>query len=135
MSRTAKSLVAFGSYAIFMGAWFVIAPGPMLDFLLTARTTEHWIRLLGLSAIVLGFYYITLGRAELALFARLSLWGRIIMASGMCALVIAGIAPVLLLGVAGNELLGVLWTWRALRADEHDGIIARAGAAAHSGAA
>jgi hypothetical protein len=126
MSRTAWSLVGFGAYELFMGAWLLIAPGPMLDFLLTARTTEHWIRLLGMSAIVLGFYHIVAGRAELVVMARASLWGRIAMAAGFATLVLLRIAPVLLLGIVGNELIGVLWTTLALRADERDGRIAHA---------
>jgi hypothetical protein len=120
-TRTGTSLIGFGSYAAFMGAWFLIAPGPMLDFLLTARTTEHWIRLLGLSAIVLGFYYIAMGRAESWAFARASLWGHLLMALGMVGLVATKIAPVLLLGIAGNEMLGLLWTTLALRADARSG--------------
>ena len=125
MSRTAWSLVGFGAYDVFMGAWLLIAPGPMLDFLLTARTTEHWIRLLGMSAIVLGFYYMVAGRAELVVMARASLWGRLAMAAGFGALVALHLAPVLLLGIAGNELLGVLWTTLALRADRRSAPSAR----------
>jgi predicted amidohydrolase len=113
--------VGFGAYAAFMGTWLLVAPGPMLDFLRTARTQEHWIRLLGASAIVLGFYYIVAGRADLVVMMRASLWGRLGMAAAFGALVILGIAPVLLLGIAGNELLGVLWTTLALRADERAG--------------
>jgi len=48
---------------------------------------------------------------------RASLWGRIALATAFVGLVVAGIAPVLLLGIAGNEMLGVLWTTLALRAD------------------
>ena len=125
MTRAGRSLVGFGIYGMFMGAWLLVAPGPMLDFLRTARTTEHWIRLLGMSAIVLGFYYITAGRHDLAVMARASLWGRLAMAAGFSALVALRIAPVLLLGIAGNELLGVLWTTLALRADERDGRVPR----------
>lgn len=125
MTRTGRSLVGFGLYGIFMGAGLLIAPGPMLDVLRTARTSEHWIRLLGMSAIVLGFYYIVAGRHELVVMARASLWGRLAMATGFAALVALRIAPVLLLGIAGNELLGVLWTTLALRADERDGRVPR----------
>lgn len=121
MSRSGRSLVGFGIYGMVMGTGLLIAPDQMLDFLRTARTSEHWIRLLGMSAIVLGFYYITAGRNELTVFIRASLWGRIAMAAGFSALVALNIAPVLLLGIAGNELLGVLWTTLALRADEREG--------------
>lgn len=125
-TRTGRSLVGFGLYDCVVGAWLLVAPGPLLDLLLTARTTEHWIRLLGTSAIVLGFYYIVAGRHGLVVLARASLWGRAAMATAFATLVALGIAPVLLLGIAGNELLGVLWTTLALRADEREGLIPRA---------
>lgn len=121
MSRSGRSLVGFGFYGVVMGTGLLVAPDQMLDFLRTARTSEHWIRLLGVSAIVLGFYYVTAGRHELTVIIRASLWGRIAMAAGFSALVALKIAPVLLLGIAGNELLGVLWTTLALRADEREG--------------
>lgn len=121
MSRSGRSLVGFGFYGMVMGTGLLVAPDQMLDFLRTARTSEHWIRLLGVSAIVLGFYYVIAGRHELTVIIRASLWGRIAMAAGFSALVALKIAPVLLLGIAGNELLGVLWTTLALRADEREG--------------
>jgi hypothetical protein len=121
MTHTARSLIVFGVYDIAIGAALFLAPGPTLDLLLTARTTEHWIRLLGMSAIVLGFYFIVAGRADLTLMARASCWGRLAMATGFSVLVLLDLAPVLLLGIAGNELLGVLWTTRALAADARAG--------------
>ncbi len=121
MSRSGRSLVGFSFYGMVMGTGLLVAPDQMLDFLRTARTSEHWIRLLGVSAIVLGFYYVIAGRHELTVIIRASLWGRIAMAAGFSALVALKIAPVLLLGIAGNELLGVLWTTLALRADEREG--------------
>ena len=117
MTRTARSLIVFGCYDIGIGAALFLAPDQTLDLLLTARTTEHWIRLLGMSAIVLGLYYIVAGRANLTVMARASCGGRIVMAAGFSALVLLDLAPVLLLGIACNELLGVLWTTLALKAD------------------
>ncbi len=120
MTRTSKSLIGFGCYVACTGAALVVAPEATLDFLRTARTDEHWIRLLGMTAIVLGAYYIVAGRAEIAVMARASLWGRIAMATGFSLFVALGIAPVLLLGMAGNEMLGVLWTTLAMRADARE---------------
>jgi hypothetical protein len=100
-----------------MGCGLFAVPDLTLDLLRTARTTEHWVRLLGATAMLLGSYYIVAGRAEVRVLIRASLWGRIALATAFVVLVVAGIAPVLLLGIAGNEMLGVLWTTLALRAD------------------
>ena len=126
MTRTGWSLVGFGTYALLMGAGLYVAPDAMLDLLLTPRTSEHWIRLLGASAMVLGLYYIGAAHGNDWGFARRSLVGRLTLAGLFMLLVVRGLAPVLLLGIAGNELLGVLWTTLALRADaraaaRHDG--------------
>ncbi len=117
MTRTSRSLIVFGCYDIAIGLGLFLAPDTTLDFLRTAPTTEHWIRLLGMSAMVLGFHYIVAGRAHLTVMAHASLWGRLAMAAGFSALVLLDLAPILLLGIVGNELLGVLWTTLALKAD------------------
>lgn len=119
-SRSGRTLVGFGAYGMLMGLGLLLAPDQTLDLLLTPRTTEHWVRLLGATATLLGAYYIVAGRAEVAVLIRASLWGRLGLATAFVGLVGAGVAPVLLLGIAGNELLGVLWTTLALRADARD---------------
>ena len=120
MSRTGRSLVGFGAYVLLVGLGLYLIPGPTLDVLRTARTSEHWIRLLGATAIVRGGHYIAAGRADERAFARRSLAGRLVLATLFGLLVVRGLAPVLLLGIAGNELLGVLWTTLASRADARD---------------
>jgi hypothetical protein len=100
-----------------MGAGLLVAPNTMLFLLLTKPTTEHWIRLLGTSAVVLGSYYIVAGRHDLTVMARASLWGHAIMIVSFTTLVVLGLAPVLLLGIAGNEAVGLGWTWWALKVD------------------
>ena len=119
-ARAGRSLVGFGLYSLVMGGGLLLAPDRTLDLLLTPRTTEHWVRLLGASAMLLGAYYIVAGRAQVAVLIRASLWGRLGLAGAFGGLVVAGLAPVLLLGIAGNELLGVLWTTLSMRADARD---------------
>ncbi len=129
MSRAGRSLTAFGAYGLVMGFGLFAAPALTLNLLRTARTSEHWVRLLGATAMLLGSYYIVAGRAEVGVLIRASLWGRIALATAFAVLVVTGIAPVLLLGIAGNEMLGVLWTTLALRADADARASAREGAA------
>ena len=117
MSRTGRSLVGFGCYACVMGAGLSTVPNTLLFLLLTAPTQEHWIRILGVSAVVLGSFYIVAGRHELLPIARASLWGHSFMIVALSTFVALRLAPVLLLGIAGNEAVGLAWTWWALRAD------------------
>ena len=100
-----------------MGAGLATVPKTLLFLLLTQPTQEHWIRLLGVSAVVLGSYYIVSGRHELLPIARASLWAHTFMIVAFSTFVALCIAPVLLLGIAGNEAVGLAWTWWALRAD------------------
>jgi hypothetical protein len=118
--RTARSLIGFGIYVLLTGAFLAIAPNTLLGLLLTKPTSEHWIRLLGLSATMLGSYYIVAGRHNITAIARASVWARTVMIVGFTTLVVLRIAPLLLLGIAGNEAAGVLWTMWALRADARD---------------
>ena len=62
-----------------MGAGLATVPNTLLFLLLTKPTQEHWIRLLGISAVVLGSYYIVAGRHELLPIARASLWAHTFM--------------------------------------------------------
>jgi len=132
MSRTARSLVGFGCYVCFMGTGLLLSPNTLLFVLLTKPTSEHWIRLLGATAVVLGSYYIVAGRHDVAVLARASVWARLFMIAAFSALVVFGIAPVLLLGIAGNEALGVAWTVWALRADGTEARVPTGGEAVHS---
>lgn len=63
----------------------------------------------------LGAYYVVMGRAEATAFFRATIWGRAWIFVSFLALVVLGMAkpPLVLFGAV--DVLGALWTWRALK--------------------
>ena len=115
MTPAARSIVYFGVYVFLTGLVLLAAPNVLLSIVGLGSTTEVWIRVLGCVVSALGAYYVVLGRAEATAFFRATIWGRGWIFVSLLGLVVIGMAkpPLALFGVV--DLLGALWTWRALR--------------------
>jgi hypothetical protein len=114
MPPAAHSIVFFGVYVILTGLTLLLAPNVLLVLFGFDPTTEVWIRVLGSVVIALGAYYVVMGRAQATAFFRATIWGRCWVFVSFLGLVVLGMAelPLILFGVA--DLLGALWTWRAM---------------------
>jgi hypothetical protein len=115
MTPAARSMVYFGVYVFLTGTVLLIAPDLLLSLFGLGSTTDVWIRVLGCVVSALGAYYVTMGRAEATAFFRATLWGRAWIFVSFSGLVVIGMAkpPLVLFGIA--DLLGAVWTWRALK--------------------
>jgi glutathione S-transferase len=76
MDAAARSLVVFGGYLLANAVGLIFAPNLVLGLLGLPGTTEPWIRVLGLVAGVIGYYYIFAARNGLRPFYRASVHGR-----------------------------------------------------------
>ena len=114
MTPAARSIVYFGVYVFLTGLVLLVAPNVLLSIVGLSSTTEVWIRVLGCVVTALGAYYVVMGRAEATAFFKATLWGRGWIFMSFLGLVVIGMAkpPLVLFGVV--DLLGALWTWRAL---------------------
>ena len=66
MSNAAKSIVAYGVYLIAaIGLPFLLIPDLLLPLVGMHTPTDVWIRVLGMSVLFFGVYYIQAGRHEL----------------------------------------------------------------------
>lgn len=94
MSKAAGSIVYFGVYILLTGLVLLIAPNILLTTFGLGSTNEVWIRVLGCVVAALGWIFVS-----------------------FLSLVLMGLAkpPLVLFGAV--DLLGALWTWRALRTD------------------
>lgn len=114
MSRVARTVLYFGWYLVILGAWLALFPNTLLSVFGVPPTSEVWIRLLGIVAVIVGYFYIQAARHDLTAFFRLTLHSRPFAFVTFTGLVVLGLAPTPLLVFAVIELLGTAWTWRAL---------------------
>jgi hypothetical protein len=115
MSTAAKSLFAFGIYAVVAGAGLLIAPSLILGTLGFPPAQDGWIRVVGALALFVGIYHIIAARNELLPYIKATVWARIAFALVLAALVLSTKMPAPLLLFAVVDLAGALWTGLALR--------------------
>lgn len=115
MTPAARSIVYFGIYLIFTGLVLLVVPNVLLSSFGFDPTTEVWIRVLGCVVTALGAYYVTMGRSESKDFFRATVLGRAWIFISFLGLVFVGMAMPALILFGAADLLGALWTWRALR--------------------
>src|SRR5205814_280228 len=121
VSRSAASALGFGIYLVLLGAAVVVAPNGLLGLFGFVPTREVWIRVAGLLAAAIGYYYLRGAGMEDRPFFRWSIHGRLFAAGGFGALVALKLAQPQLLLFAAVDLAGATWTTLALRADARSG--------------
>ena len=115
MSNAAKSIVAYGVYLIAaIGLPFLLIPD-LLPLVGMHTPTDVWIRVLGMSVLFFGIYYIQAGRHELTPFFRWTIYGRYAVPLFFIAFVLLGYAPPILIAFGIPDILFTTWTVLALR--------------------
>lgn len=117
MPRASLSLKVFGFYLWFLCGSLVLAPGLMLSVFGMPPSSEAWIRVVGVLAGALGYYYLLAVRAGLQVFMRHTVFVRASILPIFSGLVLLAGAPPQLVLFALVDLAGALWTHLALRKD------------------
>ena len=117
MQRTTTTILAWGVYEFAVGATLLLAPNVFLGVLGLPATDEVWIRLCGVLALVIGYFFVQSARVGHVPFYRWSIHVRIGVGLMFTALVVSGLGPPILLLFALVDALGAAWTATALRAD------------------
>lgn len=110
----AATVNLFGFYALLTGVGLMLTPAMLLGLFGIAAPTEIWVRVLGVLAIVVGFYYISCAFRNDTQFFRATVPGRFLFAGLTLLLVIAFGAPWQILAFATVDVVGALWTRHAL---------------------
>jgi hypothetical protein len=98
-----------------VGLLLILAPTLPLALFGLPEAGVEWVRILGLLVLILGFYYQTLARHEVAAFFEASVRMRSAVPFVFALFVgIGWVEPILILFGLG-DLLGAIWTWSALR--------------------
>jgi hypothetical protein len=116
----AQSLEWFGYYVTGLALGLLLFPGFLLGLFGLAAPTEPWVRVLAIPLFNLSIFVIMIGRNG----TRSQLWLSVLTRSWvlpvMAALVLAGLAPAIILLFGLVEVIGAGLTALALRAEDAD---------------
>ena len=115
MNPAAKSVYYFGFYLYAVALTLIFVPDFFLETLKMPPTNEVWIRVVGVLAFCIGYYYHRSGAANDVQFCKRTITMRVFVCIAFTAFVLLKyVSPVLVVfGIV--DLLGALWTWSALR--------------------
>jgi hypothetical protein len=115
VTTAATTVKVFGAYILVAGACFAFIPNLLLSLLGFPAANEIWVRVLGVIAGVLGYYYLSSALANARYFFVASVYGRCIFCAGCFGLVLFANAPWQLMLFGLFDLAGAVWTKIALR--------------------
>ena len=115
MKKTYKSLYGQMAYVILSGLQLVFVPNMLLSMFGLDPASEIWIRVVGILALALSFYYYAMVNNGTPEVIKATIYGRTFFCFGLITLVVLGMAkpPLILFAVA--ELALTAWTWSELR--------------------
>lgn len=114
MNRADITIRVFGVYLACLGIALLIAPNLLLATFGVAQTTEVWIRVVGMLALVLSYYYWEAGRRQVTAFFAWTVPARIGVLVFFCVFAVLDLAPPVLILFGAVDALGGVWTGLAL---------------------
>lgn len=116
MSNAAKSVLVYGGYVIlFLGLPFLLIPDTVLPLAGMSAPTDVWVRVLAMSVLFLGYYYIQAARHELTDFFRWTVYARLGVPIFFVVFVLLRFAPPVLITFSIPDIFFAAWTAWALR--------------------
>ena len=107
----------FGLYLVALGVTLIVVPNVPLSLFGMPQPDEPWIRVAGMLALIIGYYYVQTARAELRRFFELTIGPRFAVIVFFTAFVVFGFAKPTLLLFGLVDLAGAIWTIFALRSE------------------
>ena len=114
MQGPARTMYVFSAYLFLLGVLLAVSPNTLLPLFGLPETNEVWIRILGVVAILLAFYYFDAARHHSKNFFAASIFGRGFSTAALVVFWATG-EPWQLLIFAAFELAGAIWTYAAMR--------------------
>lgn len=110
MSKSAKTILVYGIYAIGAGLGFLFKPDFFLSLFGFEPASDHWIRIVAILTLGIGYYYISSAIAEDKHFFNISWKGRIWFFAASSMLFVFNKAPwnIVLIGVV--DFITAIWT-------------------------
>lgn len=98
------------------GVLLAVAPGFVFSLMGWEEFDGPWVRVVGVLAVEIGYYFVYAARKELSVFYNLSVITRVGVGVAFLALALSGLGPLPLLLFASVDLLSAGWTKWAMRA-------------------
>ena len=110
MNATTLSVFIWGIYVFLTGVLLFLLPKKTLSLFGHDAPKDHWIRVVGILALSLGYFYLVAAQNELISLYWASIYARIAGFLGFSALVVFKKAKskIILFGIL--DVLGALWT-------------------------
>jgi membrane-bound ClpP family serine protease len=118
MLNVARSIAVFGIYLALSGLAFIFIPNVILPLFGFAATAEVWIRVVGLLAAILGFYFLYSVRHADHHFFRATVYARLMFFTGLVLFALLSWGSPMLVAFGLIDLAGAAWTRVALRESE-----------------
>ena len=115
MNAAAISVLVYGIYLFANGVGLLCAPNIPLGLLGLPPTQEPWVRVLGLVAGEVGFYFAFAALRGVAGLFRATVHARGVAGLTLIALMVLGLGPVQLSLFAAVDLASAFWTHLAIR--------------------
>lgn len=119
MSKSAFSLMAYSIYLFSSGAVLTSYPNFMLSLFNTAETNEVWIRVVGMTVMILAYLDLMAARSEIVAYFRWSVYARLSVPLFLTAFIVLGFTPAtpILIVIGMVDLIAAIWTAVSLRKD------------------
>ena len=109
-SQAALSTLCWGVYLMLNGTSMIVQPNAVLATMGFEPTKDIWIRMAGLLALVLGFFYVQVGRYHFVPFYTWKLIGHSVGIVIMTLFYLQGLAPAPILTLCFSDALAAAWT-------------------------
>ena len=118
MKASARSVYYFGLYLYVVGLNLLVIPNIFLNTIQLPPTNEVWIRVAGILVLCIAYYYHRNGACNNKQMFILTVHARVFVFLAFTVLVLMKLAPPVLVGFGVVDLLGAIWTWRALKKED-----------------
>jgi hypothetical protein len=117
MTKTARTVQAFGAYLVALGIGLMVAPNLLLPLFWMPRTSEVWIHVAGLVVFNEGICYWFAAKSNAIPFFRASFYLRCLAPIVFGAFVLEGLARPPLIAFGLVDLAAGIWTFLTLRGE------------------
>jgi hypothetical protein len=115
MTAASKSVCYFGFYLYVTGITLIAAPNFLLTTLQLPKTNEVWIRVVGVLALCLGYYYHRAGAGNIQAFFKHTIPTRIFVFLSFTAFILLNYVSPMLILFGAADFAGAIWTRWALK--------------------